>query len=69
MLVQPQPDLLEIVAARRESGCLAGCLDGGKKQADERADDRDHHQKFDERESGPMGPAAGKTAALHDQSF
>jgi hypothetical protein len=49
--VQGEADLLEIVAARRSPCRLACRLHGWQKQADERADDRDHHQELDQRET------------------
>ena len=49
MVVQErQADLLEIIPAGRLPRGLAGSLHGRQEQADERADDRNHHQKLDE---------------------
>ena len=46
-----QADLLEIVDALGSPSGLAGGLDGGKQKRDEHGDDRDHHQKLNERET------------------
>jgi len=43
--------LPKFVAARRPAGRLASTLHGGKEEADEGGDDRDHHQEFHEREA------------------
>ena len=43
-----QADLLEIVAALRSAGRFARRLHRGQKQRDQNADDRDHHQQFDQ---------------------
>ena len=51
MIVQCQANLLEIVHARRTPPRLAGRIDGRQQQADEDADDGDHHQQFHERKT------------------
>ncbi len=40
--------LPEIVLTLHPAGALAGALDGGQEESDQRGDDRDHHQEFDE---------------------
>ena len=50
-----QRDLLEVVRALGASGGLAGRLDGGQQQRDQDRDDRDHHQKLDQREADGSG--------------
>ena len=49
-------DLPEVVAARAHAGRLPGTLHRRQQQADERSNDRDHHEQFDEREGGPIVP-------------
>jgi hypothetical protein len=49
MNVQSKPKLLEVVRATATTGRLPGCLNGRQEQADERADDGDHHEQLDER--------------------
>src|SRR5262249_52470564 len=51
--VRRQGDLFEVVGALRAVRGLAGLLHGGGGQADQRRDDRDHHQQLDEGEGGP----------------
>ena len=46
-----QAQLLEIVGARHTVARLAGCLYGRQEQAHERANDRNDHQQFHQRES------------------
>jgi len=43
--------LPEIVLTLHPAGALAGALDGGQEESDQRGDDRDHHQQFNERET------------------
>jgi hypothetical protein len=51
MLTASRCKLLNVIAALRPSPSLAGHLNGRQKQADQDADDGDHHQKFYERET------------------
>jgi hypothetical protein len=46
-----QGEILEIVRATRPSGGLAGGLDRRQQQRHQYADDRDHYQQFDKRET------------------
>jgi hypothetical protein len=46
-----QPDLLEIVAARRAARRLTSCLHGRQQEPDEHADDGYHDQQFDKRKT------------------
>ena len=47
----PKNDLLDIVAARRSTCRFARLLDRREQQSNQDGDNRDHHQKFNERES------------------
>jgi hypothetical protein len=59
-----------VVAALHSPSGLAGRLDGGEQEADENADDGNHHQQFDKRESVargrvlPSGTASGAAGWL-----
>ena len=44
-------ELTQIVGTLRSSPGLAGLLDRGEKEPDERGDDRDDNEQFDEREA------------------
>jgi hypothetical protein len=44
--------LLEVVDALRACRCLTDFLDGGHQERDKNGDDGDHHQEFNQRESG-----------------
>jgi hypothetical protein len=57
--------LFEVVRAIRPTGCFAGCLHGRQQEADEHADDGDHHQEFDERKA----PSLGKRGRSHEYTF
>ena len=46
-----KPDLLELILALRSPGGFAGRLHSRQEQADQRGDDRDHHEEFDECEA------------------
>ena len=46
--VQPQAQLLEVVAALGPAGGFTGSLHRRQKQGDENADDRDDHQELDQ---------------------
>jgi hypothetical protein len=48
-----QSELFEIVAALNARRGLSDLLDGWQQQADQNADDRNHHQQLDERETTP----------------
>jgi hypothetical protein len=51
MIVEPDAHLAEIVLALGAPGRLAGRLHGRQEQADEYADDRHHHEQFDQGEA------------------
>ena len=53
--MQPQAELLEIVAAPGPAGRFANFLHRGQQQADQDGNDRDHHQQFDQREAAFAG--------------
>ena len=46
-----QPQLLHVVFALRAASRFACLLHGWKQQRNQNSDDRDHHQKFDQRKS------------------
>ena len=52
VIVERQRDLPEVIGATGPPGRLAGRLHRRQEQADERADDGDHHEEFDQREPG-----------------
>jgi len=62
-----ESELLEVILALGPPGGLACRLHGREQEADEDADDRDHHQEFDERETlnalrrTPLGGGHAKT--------
>jgi hypothetical protein len=47
VIVNGQPDLLQIVFTGRAAGRFAGLLNGGQQQSDEDRDDRNHDEQFD----------------------
>ena len=51
VIVQGEPDLLQVVDALGTAGRLAGGLDGRQQQGDQDRDDGDHDQQLDQRES------------------
>jgi hypothetical protein len=51
IVVNGQPQLLEIVLALGATGGLASLLDSRQKQGHEDSNDGDHHQELDEGES------------------
>ncbi len=53
IVVAGQGQLLHLVDAFRPAGGFASGLDGGEEQGDEHANDGDHDQQFDERETTP----------------
>ena len=57
--------LLQIVGADRPPGRLAGGLHGRQQQRDQNADDRNHDQQLDQRETAPLRTLhGGHTGAL-----
>ena len=48
VVVQRQPDLLQVVDALGTTGRLAGRLNRRQQQGDEHRNDRDHHEQFDQ---------------------
>ena len=52
--VQGDPDLLQVVLALRPGRGVPHLLDGGQEQPDQDGDDRDHDEKFDQREPAAM---------------
>jgi hypothetical protein len=56
MVLNGEPELLEVVDARVAAGGFAGGLHGGQQQRDQGADDGDDHQQLNECE------AAGRSA-------
>jgi hypothetical protein len=52
IVVDRQPDLLEVVAAAHPPRGFASSLDGGQQQPDQHTDDRNHDQQFDQRKTG-----------------
>ena len=61
MVLQREPELLEVVGAARAAGRLPGRLDRRQKQRDQQPDDRDDHQELHEREAG--GTPKNRTCA------
>jgi hypothetical protein len=55
--LQPQANLLEVIAALHAAGCFAGGLHRRQQQGDEHTDDGDHHQQLHERKSGSLSHA------------
>ncbi len=53
VIVRGQAELLDVVDALRASCRFAGRLHGGQQQGDQHANDRNHDQKFDQRETTP----------------
>ena len=51
ILAGGQANLAHVVRACRPPPRLAGRIDGRQQQADQDADDRDHHQQLDERKT------------------
>jgi hypothetical protein len=50
--VNSNSDLAHVVAATHASGCFASSLNGGKKEANQDADDRNDDQQFNQSKSG-----------------
>jgi hypothetical protein len=65
VVVRSQSNLLEIVAALNPSGGLSDLLDGWQEQADEDANDGNHHQQLDQREATRT---SGDTSEWHRTS-
>jgi hypothetical protein len=51
---QGRADLLEVIEAGGAAGAGPGALHRWQEQADERADDGNHHEKLDERETATL---------------
>src|SRR5262249_33105394 len=73
--VQGQPDLVEVVAARRALGRFADLLDRRDQQSDQHGDDGDHDQQLDEGETAALAhatfsrlPCRGRRAAPEPQT-
>ena len=56
IMVGGHAELPEVVGALSAARSLAGRLNGRQQQRDQDADDRDHHQQFDERKAASFGP-------------
>ena len=56
MVVQGQPDLLQVVLALGSSSCFSGGLHGGQEQRHKDPNDRNHHQQLHEGESTQVWP-------------
>ena len=61
-----QPDLLEIVLALHPPARLARLLDRGDAQVDQERDDRDHQEKLNERQPHGMPPTRHTRASLNN---
>src|SRR5512135_2216174 len=61
---QREAELAHVILALGAAPRLAGGVDGGQEQADQDADDADHHQQLDQREA-----AAAARARAHERSF
>src|SRR5262249_12527580 len=61
VILERQGKLLEIVGARHSVGGFTHLLYGREQEADQHGDDRDHHQKLDQREPQPLPPSTGVT--------
>ena len=59
-----QPDLLEIVDTLHAPGSLASRLHGRQQECDQDGDDRDHHQKLDQRNPGRRTATVGVESCL-----
>jgi hypothetical protein len=68
VIVQGNPNLLEVVAACASPGSFAGGLHGRQQQADKHADDGDDNQKFDKRKptASKVMRTAGSLNAIRD---
>ena len=68
IVVHRQADLLQVIQALRAPGRLARRLHGRQEQGDQHADDGDHDQQFDQRETGgePAGPCEAHGDILRD---
>jgi hypothetical protein len=53
IIVQTEPDLLEVIAAAHPPSGFAGRLHRGQQQTNHHADNGDHDQQLDERERPP----------------
>jgi hypothetical protein len=59
MLQHSEGHLLELIGAHRRSGRLTGRLHCWQEQANEGADDGDHHEQFDQRKARAEGRNCG----------
>ena len=55
VVVDPQANLLEVVAAAHAASRFSSCLNCWQKEADQDADDRDDHQQLDQRKTSSAG--------------
>ena len=51
VIVECQSELLQVILALRTASCLASLLHCWQQQGHKNGDDRNHHQKFDQRKS------------------
>ena len=51
VIMDRQPDLFQVVGALGAPSGFASLLNCGQQQGDQHRDNRDHHQKFNQRES------------------
>ena len=63
-IVERKADLLDVIRTSGAPGRFASTLNGREQQADECADDRDHDEQLDERETCPHS-ISGNTGLLH----
>ena len=61
IVVHGNTDLFQVAFALSPSGCFTSLLNGGKQECDEDGDDRDHHQKLNERK--------GSFVSKHGEAF
>ena len=66
MVLDCQPDLLEIVLALHPPARLARLLHRGDAQVDQERDDRDHQEELNERQPRGMPPTRHTIASLND---
>ena len=65
VVLEAEPKLLEVVRALHTTSGFTRRLNGGKKQADQNADDRDDDQQFDEGKSAAAEFSPGKKGLIH----
>jgi hypothetical protein len=56
VVVESQPQLLQVVLTHQSVSPLSNILQGGQQQGQQNGDDGDHHQYFNEREAAPVNP-------------